>query len=107
MAKVKTTMSVSEMQRMLGLSKTEAYWLVHKNVFDTIIVEKKMRVVIASFEKWYANQLRRSKVNGPPPGADLRACSLSVKETFDIEKFLNTRAKLNPKGTFFVIDEEN
>lgn len=80
MAKVKTTMSVSEMQRMLGLSKTEAYWLVHKNVFDTIIVEKKMRVVIASFEKWYANQLRRSKVNGPPPGAELRACSLSVKE---------------------------
>ena len=80
MAKGKTTMSVSEMQHMLGLSKTEAYWLVHKNVFDTIIVEKKMRVVIASFEKWYANQLRRSKVNGPPPGAELRACSLSVKE---------------------------
>lgn len=29
------------------------------------------------------------------------------KLTFDIEKFLNTRAKLNPKDTFFVIDEEN
>lgn len=80
MAKGKTTMSVSEMQRMLGLCRAEAYWLVHQNVFDTIIVEKKMRVVIASFEKWYANQLRRSKVNGPPPGAELRACSLSVKE---------------------------
>lgn len=84
MAKGKTTMSVSEMQHMLGLSKTEAYWLVHKNVFDTIIVEKKMRVVIASFEKWYANQLRRSKVNGPPPGAQLRACSLSVKEMSEL-----------------------
>lgn len=84
MAKGKTTMSVSEMQHMLGLSKTEAYWLVHKNVFDTIIVEKKMRVVIASFEKWYTNQLRRSKVNGPPPGAELRACSLSVKEMSEL-----------------------
>lgn len=84
MAKGKTTMSVSEMQHMLGLSKTEAYWLVHKNVFDTIIVEKKMRVVIASFEKWYANQLRRSKVNGPPPGAELRACSFSVKEMSEL-----------------------
>lgn len=80
MAKEKTTMSVPEMQRMLGLKKTDAYWLVHKKVFDTILVEKKMRVVIAGFEKWYANQLRHSKVNGPPPGAELRAYSISVKE---------------------------
>ena len=29
------------------------------------------------------------------------------KLTFDIEKFLNTRAKLHPKDTFFVIGEEN
>ena len=92
MAKGKTTMSVSEMQHMLGLSKTEAYLLVHKNVFDTIIVEKKMRVVIASFEKWYANQLRRSKVNGPPPGAELRACSLSVKDMSELLGISNDTA---------------
>lgn len=84
MAKEKTTMSVPEMQRMLGLKKTDAYWLVHKKVFDTILVEKKMRVVIASFEKWYANQLRHSKVNGPPPGAELRAYSISVKEMAEL-----------------------
>lgn len=84
MAKEKTTMSVPEMQRMLGLKKTDAYWLVHKKVFDTILVEKKMRVVIASFEKWYANQLRHSKVSGPPPGAELRAYSISVKEMAEL-----------------------
>ena len=84
MAKEKTTMSVSEMQHMLGLKKTDAYWLVHKHLFDTIIVEKKMRVVIASFEKWYANQLKRSKVNGSPPGAELRAYSISVKEMAEL-----------------------
>lgn len=84
MAKEKTTMSVPEMQRMLGLKKTDAYWLVHKKVFDTILVEKKMRVVIASFEKWYANQLRHLKVNGPPPGAELRAYSISVKEMAEL-----------------------
>lgn len=28
MEKEKTTMSVPEMQRMLGLKKTDAYWLV-------------------------------------------------------------------------------
>lgn len=84
MAKEKTTMSVPEMQRMLGLKKTDAYWLVHKKMFDTIFVEKKMRVVLASFEKWYANQLRHSKVNGPPPGAELRAYSISVKEMAEL-----------------------
>lgn len=84
MKKRKTTMSVPEMQHMLGLQKTDAYWLVHQHLFDTIIVEKKMRVVLASFEKWYANQLRRSKVNGPPPGAELRACSISIKEMAEL-----------------------
>ena len=29
------------------------------------------------------------------------------KLTFDIEKFLDTRAKLHPKDMFFVIGEEN
>lgn len=63
----KTTMSVAEMGKMLGLGKTEPYWLVHKNCFETIMVNGKMRVVIESFEKWYANQTKRKKVNGPPP----------------------------------------
>ena len=80
MANERTTMSVPEMQRMLGIKKTDAYWLVHKNVFETIIVEKKMRVVIESFEKWYANQVKHSKVDGPPPGAELKAYSYSVQE---------------------------
>lgn len=84
MAKEKTTMSVSEMQHMLGLKKTDSYWLVHKNLFKTIIIAKQMRIDIASFEKWYANQLKRSKVNGPPPGAELRAYSLSVKEMAEL-----------------------
>ena len=84
MAKEKTTMSVSEMQHMLGLKKTDSYWLVHKNLFKTSIIAKQMRIDIASFEKWYANQLKRSKVNGPSPGAELRAYSLSVKEMAEL-----------------------
>ena len=38
----KTTMSVPEMRRMLGLRKTDSYWLVHKQCF----------------EHWYANQVK-------------------------------------------------
>ena len=48
--KKKTTMSVPEMRRMLGLGKTDSYWLVHRQCFETIIVAGKMRVVIDSFE---------------------------------------------------------
>ena len=60
----KTSMSVMEMGRSLGLFKTESYWLVHKEQFETRLVAGKMRVMIESFEKWYANQLHYKKVNG-------------------------------------------
>ena len=40
----RTTMSVPEMRRLLGLGKTDSYWLVHKNVFETILVAGTIRV---------------------------------------------------------------
>ena len=76
----KTTMSVPEMREMLGLKKTESYWLVHKNYFDTVMVGGKMRIVIKSFEDWYANQVRYKKVDGPEPGTKLRERSFSIAE---------------------------
>lgn len=78
--KKKTTMSVPEMQRLLGLGKTDAYWLVKKQCFETIVVSGKMRVVIDSFEHWYARQVKHKKVHGPPPGKVLRAKSYSPQE---------------------------
>ena len=82
--KKKTTMSVTEMRKMLGLGKTDSYWLVHKNCFETIIVNGKMRIKIDSFEKWYANQIKHAKVDGPPPGEELRAYSYSVREVAEM-----------------------
>ena len=82
--KAKTTMSVSEMQRMLGLCKTESYWLVHRGYFDTIYVAGKIRVVIESFEKWYANQIKWHKVDGDPPGQELRSYSYSIREMAEL-----------------------
>lgn len=76
----KTSISAPEMQRMLGLGKTDAYWLVKKNYFKTIVAGGRMRVMIASFEEWYANQFSYNKVEGPPPGANLRETTLSVSE---------------------------
>lgn len=78
--KKKATMSVPEMQRLLGLGKTDAYWLIKKQCFETVVIAGKMRVVIDSFEHWYANQVKHSKVHGPPPGKELRAKSYSPQE---------------------------
>lgn len=74
----KTSMSVMEMGRSLGLCKTESYWLVHKEQFETRLVAGKMRVMIESFEKWYANQLHYKKVNGEMPGTELLKKTMTV-----------------------------
>ena len=54
----KKWMSVAEMGELLGLKKTDRYWLLHKNVFESREIAGKLRVNIASFEKWYANQVK-------------------------------------------------
>ena len=74
----KTSMSVMEMGRSLGLGKTDSYWLIHKEQFETRIVAGKMRVMIESFEKWYANQLHYKKVNGELPGAELLQRTMTI-----------------------------
>lgn len=61
--KAKKSMSVMEMGRLLGLGKTESYWLIKKNYFTTIIAGKRMRVMLDSFEAWYAGQTYYKKVD--------------------------------------------
>lgn len=80
----KTTMSVPEMRRMLGLGKTDSYWLVHQGFFKTILVNGKMRVVIDSFEYWYARQFKHRKVTGEEPGSKLREETYSAREIADM-----------------------
>lgn len=82
--KKRTTMSIPEMRRMLGLKKTESYWLVHRQLFETVLVEGKMRVVIASFEHWYANQVKYKKVDAPAPGAELNARFYSPQDMAEL-----------------------
>ena len=79
-ARKRTSMSVPEMGRLLGLCKTESYWLIKKNYFKTITVGGNMRVMIDSFESWYANQFKYQKVDGTPPGEELKKTTYSVEE---------------------------
>jgi len=78
--RAKTTMSVPEMGKLLGLKKTESYWLLHKNHFEVIKVNGKLRIDIYSFEKWYRNQRTYHKVDGTLPGTDLEQKSYSAEE---------------------------
>ena len=72
--------SVKEMGDLLGIRKTDRYWLVHKNVFETRMICGKMWVNIESFEKWYANQVKYQKITGEEPGLELREWSLSPRD---------------------------
>ena len=58
----KKSISVPEMAKMLGLGKTDSYWLVHKRYFKTVLVGGKMRILVDSFEEWYAGQFHYKKV---------------------------------------------
>lgn len=80
-------MPASEMGKLLGLKKTDRYWLIHKNYFRTENVMGMLRVDIASFEKWYANQVKYRKVTGEEPGLELKERSLApgdIAELLDI-----------------------
>ena len=76
---IKKSISVRDMGRSLGLGKTDSYWLVHKQFFETRMIAGKMRVMVESFEKWYANQLHYKKVNGEPPGTELLEKYMTVQ----------------------------
>lgn len=98
-------MSVLEMGRMLGLGKTESYWLIKKNYFKTILVGNTMRVMIDSFEEWYANQFKYQKVDGTPPGEELKKTTYSMEELGQRLGLKEATAyELVAKGHFDVVD---
>lgn len=78
--KASKTMSIMKMGKMLGLHKTDSYWLAHKNFFKIITVAGKMRVDIESFEEWYKHQIKYKKIDGTPPGEALKEESYSAKD---------------------------
>ena len=73
-------MTVAEMGRILGLKKTDRYWLIHKGLFETRLFLGKTWVVRDSFENWYASQTRYRKVDGEAPGRKLLEHSYGVRD---------------------------
>ena len=85
-------MSVREMGELLGIGKTDRYWLLKKGYFKIIHLAGKMWVDIESFEKWYAGQTRYHKVTGEEPGNELAARTFSVKEMTNLLKISKSTA---------------
>ena len=101
----RTSMSVPEMGRILGLCKTDAYWLIKKNYFETVLVGGSMRVKIDSFEKWDANQFWYHKVDGTPPGEELMKTTYTAAELAErLGMQESTGYALIAKGYFDVVD---
>ena len=79
-----TLMSVTKMGELLGLKRTERYWLINKNLFEIKTALGKTWVDVASFENWYANQFHYRKVNGEEPGLQVKAWSYSVQDLSEL-----------------------
>ena len=85
-------MTVTELGKLLGLQRTERYWLVHKNVFETKKILGKMRVNVASFEDWYSRQIRYHKITGEEPGRKVKEVSYSAQDISDLLGISEDRA---------------
>lgn len=68
----KKSVSVLEMVRLLGLGKTESYYLVKKNGFKVVTIGGKMRVMVDSFEGWYAGRNHYKKKDAVDTAAERR-----------------------------------
>ena len=85
-------MTVTEMGKLLGLQRTERYWLVHKNLFETKMILGKMRINVASFEDWYSRQIRYHKTTGEEPGRKVKEVSYSAQDISELLGISEDRA---------------
>lgn len=81
---LRRTMSVPEMRKLLGLKKTESYWLIHRNFFRTEIIGGMMRIDLESFEKWYADQDIYCKVTHIPTAEELEKDYICLQDAADL-----------------------
>ena len=90
--KERKLMTVKEMGDLIGLKKTERYYLLHKNCFTTRTIAGQTWIDRESFEEWYANQARYHKVTGEEPGQELSRHSYSVRDIGEMLGISEARA---------------
>ena len=56
-------MSVPEMADLLGLKSGTAYDLVKRGYFETILIDRRIRIITSSFEALYQKQTHYVKIS--------------------------------------------
>lgn len=80
----RNSFSVPEFRKMLGIGKTESYWILKHRKIETITIHGQIRILRPSFQEWYRHQVKYQIIGGPPPGEALRETSYSVKELSEL-----------------------
>ena len=80
----RNSFSVPELRKMLGIGKTESYWILKHRRIETVTIHGEIRILRPSFQEWYRHQTKYQIVGGPPPGEALRESSYSVKEIAEL-----------------------
>jgi len=100
----RNSFSVRELRQMLGVKKTDSYWILKNRDIQTVTIDGKIRILKDSFWNWYSNQTKYRIIDGPEPGEALKATSYSVRdlmELLDISEYI--AYNLIAKGIYDVI----
>lgn len=104
---MKKSISVKEMYTMLGISKVTGYNLIKQGLFETIYIANQTRVLVDSFEEWYAHQMHYTKVDGCPPGQTLKKDYYTEREVQNMLGIAESTAyTLIRKGAFKTVEAE-
>lgn len=102
----RNSFSVPEFREMLGIGKTESYWILKHRKIETVTIHGQIRILRPSFQEWYRHQTKYQIIGGPPPGEALRENSYSVKELAELlsvsEDTIYTRISRGEFETFTV-----
>lgn len=80
----KESISIPELRKMLGIGKTESYWLLQNKGLRTFLFQGCMRIKKEDFWDWYDRQTKHRLIGGPPPGRALQEMSYSVRELTEL-----------------------
>lgn len=80
----KDSISIPELRKMLGIGKTESYWILQNRGLRTFIIKGRKRIRKEDFWDWYGKQTKHKLLDGPPPGSVLQKTSYSVRELTEL-----------------------
>jgi len=76
--------TVPEFRKMLGIRKTDSYWILKHRQIETVTINGQIRILKSSFDEWYSNQIKYHIIGGPEPGENLKLNSYSPRDMAEL-----------------------